>query len=138
MSTRKSPESADVGERLRRVRNERGLTAREVAVGMGLTSPDGYRQYEKGNIVNWPVALLRLARGLRMDAQDLADRLQIPFDPQLAELESRIRPHFEPERADQVEQILRTLATLPPHLQDRWIEMMRVSMLGMRAEKRDT
>jgi transcriptional regulator with XRE-family HTH domain len=37
-------------------------------------------------------------------------------------------------RADQVDAIVRELATLPPHLQDRWIDMARVAMLGIRQE----
>jgi transcriptional regulator with XRE-family HTH domain len=36
-----------------------------------------------------------------------------------------------PERA---EQILRELATLPPHLQDVWLDMQRINMLGLRAD----
>lgn len=39
-----------------------------------------------------------------------------------------------PTRADQVDGIVRDLATLPPHLQDKWIDMARVAMLGIRAD----
>lgn len=36
--------------------------------------------------------------------------------------------------ADQVDVIVRDLAKLPPHLQDRWIDMARIAMLGIRAD----
>lgn len=68
LNTRKSPESAEIGERLRALRNERGLTAREVALGMGLGSPESYRQYEKGHIRHWATVIPRLARGVTSTA----------------------------------------------------------------------
>lgn len=133
MNPRKSVESAETGDRLRAIRNERGYTAREVALGMGLTSPEGYRQYEKGNIKNWSTAIPRLARGLRMDPAELARRLDVSLDPRLMDLEGKIQKVLGPERAPLLDAILDEVAELPPDMQDKALEMMMASARGIRA-----
>lgn len=138
VSTRKSPESAQIGERLRAVRNERALTAREVAIGMGLTSPESYRQYEKGHIRNWPIAVPKLARGLHIDPAQLADRLGVPFDPAVTDLEDRIYQALGPERAHLAGRIFDEVVGLPPDLQDKALEMMWFSVRGVGADLRSS
>lgn len=131
---RRSSETVDIAQRLRLVWLETHLTAREVAVGMGLTSPESFRQYLKGNIVNWPAAVPKLARGLRMEPAELSARLGVEFDPQAAVLEERIYRMLAPERLDKAGEIFDALVALPPELQDKALEMMRVSVQGLRAD----
>lgn len=136
--TRKTPETAQIAERLHGVWLETGLTARDVALGMGLSSPESFRQYLKGNIVNWSAAVPKLARGLRIEPSVLADRLGVPFDPQAAFLEERIYRMLAPERLDKVGEIFDALVELPPDLQDKGIEMMWISLRGLGADLRSS
>lgn len=54
-----------------------------------------------------------------------------------ADLRTTVAEIVGPARADQVDGIVRELATLPPHLQDRWLDMARVAMIGLRAQPRE-
>lgn len=130
---RKTPESAEIAERLRRVWIGTGLTARDVAAGMGLSSPESFRQYLKGNIANWTTAVPKLARGLRMPPELLAEKLGVPFDPQAAALLARIS-RMTPERQDKSLEIYDLVVDLPPHLQDWWLDFAKVALAGLRAD----
>ena len=138
VSARNSPESAAVAKRLRAVWADTGLTAREVAVGMGLTSPESFRQYLKGNIRDWRQAVPKLARGLRMEPEALADQLGVELDPQAAALADRVYRLLAPERLDKAAEIFDELVELPPDLQDKALEMLRVSIRGLRADLRSS
>jgi len=129
----KTPEGLRIAAVFKELRESAGLTQEQAAERAGLTLA-GYRPYEQGKRQMRTEQIGVFAEAFSVSRSTLAERLGVSFDPAAIALEDRIYRTLGPERAHIAGRIFDTVVDLPPDLQDKALEMMRVSVMGVRAD----
>ncbi len=135
VASRKTEAGIRLGAELEKLRGERGLTQKQVSERLGM-SEEGYRNYVKGYGRITRHTLPRWAAAFDTPIPEMAARIGLGLltETNASGLREQLAALLPDASAVQMETTVRELAKLPPHLREKWFEMQRWVMTGLRSD----
>lgn len=120
-----------VREGLRRVREERRLTQRDVADRLGVPY-ETYRSWERSAAEMRLEKLKEVADAMGMSLSELLHAIGVADDPLLpgSAVERELVTLFGPEEAATVQRLLPALARMPHHSRQMALRLIRATVMG--------
>lgn len=135
VATRRTADGVRMGDEIETIRKEGPFTQQQVADRLQM-SLQGYLGYRKGYQRVTRNTIQKWANALDVPLVELARRLEISLlaEPDASGLRQQLAALLPDASAAEMERTVRELAQLPPHLREKWFEMQRWVLNGLRTD----